>query len=217
MWDLGESSYGTTGTWTFMWNLETLRVEPLCATLRNLVPGFQLLPQTTPKLYWNNPKLFKLLGKKREILRVQVVFHLKRQGTRAAANSRRSTCPWLLCELCEATQVDGLPPVQWRARSLRISTHIALAIWGNKLLVNGYKPRTILQKLLNRTRTFSGILLNPSQPNISLLPRKQCLVGTTILATKPLFLNHALLSVRTNIPIYIWCIYIYIYICKYSI
>ena len=46
------------GTW------EILRMEPLCGTLGNLVPGFRPLPQTTPKLYWRNPKLFKLLGNK---------------------------------------------------------------------------------------------------------------------------------------------------------
>ena len=43
---------------------ELLRVEPSCGTLRILVPGFGRLPQTTPKLYWKNPKLFKLLGNK---------------------------------------------------------------------------------------------------------------------------------------------------------
>ena len=48
-----------------MWNLvepELFTVEPLCGTSRNLVQGFGRLPQTTPKLYWKNPKLFKLLG-----------------------------------------------------------------------------------------------------------------------------------------------------------
>ena len=57
---------------------ELLRAEPLCRTLGNL--NFQewnlhvetwgtwcevsgRLPQTTPKLYWKNRKLFKLLGK----------------------------------------------------------------------------------------------------------------------------------------------------------
>ena len=59
----------------FIWNVgkpeplcgteEHLRVEPACGTLGNLVPGFERLPQTTPKLYWKNPKLFKLLGKKK--------------------------------------------------------------------------------------------------------------------------------------------------------
>ena len=33
-------------------------------TSRNLVQGFGRLPQTTPKLYWKNPKPFRLLGKK---------------------------------------------------------------------------------------------------------------------------------------------------------
>ena len=46
-----------------LWNLETLK----CGTSKwNLgEPGatFPLLPQTTPKLYWKNPKLCKLLGK----------------------------------------------------------------------------------------------------------------------------------------------------------
>ena len=42
---------------------ELLRLEPLCGTLGNLVSGFGRLPQTTPQLYWKNPKLFKLLGK----------------------------------------------------------------------------------------------------------------------------------------------------------
>ena len=32
-------------------------------TLGNLVPGFGRLPQATPKFYWKNPKLFKLLRK----------------------------------------------------------------------------------------------------------------------------------------------------------
>ena len=31
-------------------------------TSRNLVQGFGRLPQTTPKLYWKNPKPFRLLG-----------------------------------------------------------------------------------------------------------------------------------------------------------
>ena len=35
----------------FMWNLGELGAR------------FPALPQTTPKLYWKNPKLFKLLGK----------------------------------------------------------------------------------------------------------------------------------------------------------
>ena len=56
---------------TFLWNLgtficgtwELVREEPLCGTLGYLVPGFGRLPQTTTKLYWKNPKLFKLLGK----------------------------------------------------------------------------------------------------------------------------------------------------------
>ena len=56
----------------FLWNLGTFicgtwelgRVEPLCGTLGNLVPDFGRLPQTTPELYWKNPKLFKLLKKK---------------------------------------------------------------------------------------------------------------------------------------------------------
>ena len=48
----------------YLWNLELLRVEPVCGTLGNLVPGFGRLPQTTPKLYRKNPKLFKLLGEK---------------------------------------------------------------------------------------------------------------------------------------------------------
>ena len=34
-------------------------------TSRNLVQGFGRLPQTTPKLYWKNPKPFRLLGKKK--------------------------------------------------------------------------------------------------------------------------------------------------------
>ena len=46
------------------WEPELLGVDPVCGTLRNLVPGFGQLPQTTPKLYWKNPKLIKLLGKK---------------------------------------------------------------------------------------------------------------------------------------------------------
>ena len=49
-----------------MWNLVEpglLRMEPLCGTSRNLVPGFGRLPQTTPDLYWKNPKPFRLLGK----------------------------------------------------------------------------------------------------------------------------------------------------------
>ena len=33
-------------------------------TSRNLVQGFGRLPQTTPKLYWKNPKPFRLLGNK---------------------------------------------------------------------------------------------------------------------------------------------------------
>ena len=33
-------------------------------TPRNLVQGFGRLPQTTPKLYWKNPKPFRLLGNK---------------------------------------------------------------------------------------------------------------------------------------------------------
>ena len=61
---------GTSGNLNFMWKLcgsfepcELLRLEPLCGALGNLVPGFGRLPQTTPKLYWKNPKLFKLLRK----------------------------------------------------------------------------------------------------------------------------------------------------------
>ena len=38
----------------------------LCGTLGSMVRGFGQLLQTTPKLYWKNPKLFKLLGKKNE-------------------------------------------------------------------------------------------------------------------------------------------------------
>ena len=34
----------------------------LCGRSRNLVQGFGRLPQTTPELFWKNPKLFKLLG-----------------------------------------------------------------------------------------------------------------------------------------------------------
>ena len=56
MWNLGEPAP--------LWKL--LRVEPFfpepCGT--SLVPGFGRLPQTTPKLYSKNPKLFKLLGNK---------------------------------------------------------------------------------------------------------------------------------------------------------
>ena len=54
---------------TFMWNLsepELLRMEPLCGTARNFAEpgeGFGRLPQTTPKLYWKNPKPSRLLGK----------------------------------------------------------------------------------------------------------------------------------------------------------
>ena len=57
---------------SFIWNrcgpwelrsVEPLYVEPLCGTSRSLVQGFGRLPQTPPKLYWKNPKLFKLLGK----------------------------------------------------------------------------------------------------------------------------------------------------------
>ena len=62
MWNQGTFKSGT-----FLWNLgepEPLRVEPLCATLGNVFRGFGQLPQSTPKLYWKYPKLFKLLGKK---------------------------------------------------------------------------------------------------------------------------------------------------------
>ena len=76
-------------TVTFMWNLvepQPLTMEPLCGTLwnltfyewnlygeprgtsRNLVPGFRRLPQATPKLYWKNPKPFRLLGKNTDFL-----------------------------------------------------------------------------------------------------------------------------------------------------
>ena len=64
---------GTLGNLKFMWNLSDpgtfepwgtfLSLEPLCGTLGYLVPGFGRLPRTTPKLYWKNPKLFKLWGK----------------------------------------------------------------------------------------------------------------------------------------------------------
>ena len=49
-----------------MWNLGNLNFgeEPLWETLKNLVRGFRRMPQTTSKLYWKNPKLFKLLGNK---------------------------------------------------------------------------------------------------------------------------------------------------------
>ena len=69
MWNRGTFK-SETCTYRCMWNLgepaplwELLRVEPSCVTLANLVPGFGRLPQTTPKLYWKNPKLFKLWGK----------------------------------------------------------------------------------------------------------------------------------------------------------
>ena len=39
-------------------------------TSRNLVQGFGRLPQTTPKLYWKNPKPFRLLGKKTDVFEV---------------------------------------------------------------------------------------------------------------------------------------------------
>ena len=62
---------GTLGNLNFMWKLcgpwigepELLRLEPLCGTLGNLVPGFGRLPQTTAKLYWKNPKLSSCWGK----------------------------------------------------------------------------------------------------------------------------------------------------------
>ena len=63
LWNLGTF---VCGTWElvkvepFIWNLG--KPEPLCGT-SGLVPGFWPLPQTTPKLYWKNPKLLKLLGK----------------------------------------------------------------------------------------------------------------------------------------------------------
>ena len=40
-------------------------------TSRNLVQGFGRLPQTTPKLYWKNPKPFRLLGKNTHYLQVR--------------------------------------------------------------------------------------------------------------------------------------------------
>ena len=66
-WNLYVEPCGTStfNSGTFMWNLlepELLRMEPLCGTSRNLVPDFGRLPQTTPKLYWKNPKPFRLLG-----------------------------------------------------------------------------------------------------------------------------------------------------------
>ena len=67
VWNLGEPELYVEALWTpELLNLgepELLRLEPLCGTLGNLVPGFGRLPQTTPKLYWKHPKLFKLLGK----------------------------------------------------------------------------------------------------------------------------------------------------------
>ena len=59
MWDLGEPEL-----------LRLLRVEPLCGTLKNLVPGFGRLPQTTP-----NPKFFKLLGKSPSKKLIHVKIH----------------------------------------------------------------------------------------------------------------------------------------------
>ena len=43
---------------TIMWNLRDAEASK-CGTLGNLVPGFRLLPQITPKLDRQNPKLFK--------------------------------------------------------------------------------------------------------------------------------------------------------------
>ena len=55
--------FGTSRNLTFHeWNLHF-------GTSRNLVQGFGRLPQTTPKLYWKNPKPFRLLGKKHLNLR----------------------------------------------------------------------------------------------------------------------------------------------------
>ena len=72
MWNFGESELlrvEPRGIWTFksgnfMWNLgepELFRVW--CGTLKNLVPGFGRLPQTTPKLYWENPSFASCWGK----------------------------------------------------------------------------------------------------------------------------------------------------------
>ena len=52
-----------------MWNLvepQLLRMEPVCGTSRKLAkPGarFRAAAPNTPKLYWKNPKPFRLLGK----------------------------------------------------------------------------------------------------------------------------------------------------------
>ena len=67
VWNLGELELYVEALWALeplnIGEPELLRLEPLCGTLGNLVPGLGRLPQTTPKLYWKNPKLFKLLGK----------------------------------------------------------------------------------------------------------------------------------------------------------
>ena len=68
---------GTVRNLNFMWkealwtleplNLgkpELLRLEPLCGTLINLVPGFGRLPHTTAKLYWKNSSFSSCWGKK---------------------------------------------------------------------------------------------------------------------------------------------------------
>ena len=56
------------GTWNLLsvelcGNWDRLRVEPLCGTLGNLVPGFPPLPQTMPKLCWQD-QVFQTVGEK---------------------------------------------------------------------------------------------------------------------------------------------------------
>ena len=69
-------------------------------TSRNLVQGFGRLPQTTPKLYWKNPKPFRLLGKKKQSVmarnvtntspqttQLQPLFHLSSAARRSVSTS----------------------------------------------------------------------------------------------------------------------------------
>ena len=96
------------GTWTFwvwnlyvetLWNLSFLGLEPLCGTLTNLVPGFRPLPQTTPKLDWQDPKIFKLLGNKNiylKSLRHNQQISCCSYSTKRHSNRGRRTCIMVL-------------------------------------------------------------------------------------------------------------------------
>ena len=63
-------------------------------TSRNLVQGFGRLPQTTPKLYWKNPKPFRLLGKKKKNSRLRTQDLLLPKNRPTFSSEQRGTGLW---------------------------------------------------------------------------------------------------------------------------